>query len=124
MTKRVFELDDELFASARAELGTAGVSDTVRAALRHAVASSARAPGAMAGRRWTRKLDRQDRAGRRVAVVARYVIDTSGGRNRGLLTAVIASEHDLTVVHYDADFDIAGSVIEFPNRWVAPRGSL
>jgi Arc/MetJ family transcription regulator len=43
MTKRLIELDDELLASARAELGTEGVSDTVRAALRHAVASSARA---------------------------------------------------------------------------------
>jgi hypothetical protein len=41
-----------------------------------------------------------------------------------LLTAVIAAEHDLTVVHYDADFDIAGWVIGFAHRWVAPRGSL
>ena len=37
------------------------------------------------------------------------------GRHRAvgiadLLTAVIAAEHDLTVVHYDADFDVAGSV--------------
>lgn len=39
----MIELDDELLASARAELGTAGFSDTVRSALRHAVASSARA---------------------------------------------------------------------------------
>jgi predicted nucleic acid-binding protein len=51
------------------------------------------------------------------------------GRHRAvgmadLLTAVIAAEHDLTVVHYDADFDIAGSVIGFAHRWVAPRGSL
>ena len=43
MTTRLIDLDDELLASAEAELGTAGVSDTVRAALRHAVASSARA---------------------------------------------------------------------------------
>ena len=43
MTKRLIDLDDELLSSAKAELGTAGVSDTVRAALRHAVASSARA---------------------------------------------------------------------------------
>ena len=41
-----------------------------------------------------------------------------------LLTAVIAAEHDLTVVHYDADFDIAGAVIGFTHRWVAARGSL
>ena len=43
MTKRLIDLDDELLADAKAELGTAGVSDTVRAALRHAVARSARA---------------------------------------------------------------------------------
>ncbi len=51
------------------------------------------------------------------------------GRHRAvgiadLLTAVIAAEHNLTVVHYDADFDIAGSVIGFAHRWVAPPGSL
>ena len=43
MTKRLIDLDDELLASARTELGTSGVSDTVRAALRHAMASAARA---------------------------------------------------------------------------------
>jgi Arc/MetJ family transcription regulator len=43
MTKRLIELDDELLASARQELGTDGVSDTVRAALAHAAAAGARA---------------------------------------------------------------------------------
>ncbi|MCZ4552320.1 DUF2191 domain-containing protein [Gordonia rubripertincta] len=43
MTKRLIELDDDLLAAAQLELGTAGVSDTVRAALRHAAATSARA---------------------------------------------------------------------------------
>jgi len=43
MTKRLIDLDDELLASARTELRTSGVSDTVRAALRHATASAARA---------------------------------------------------------------------------------
>ena len=51
------------------------------------------------------------------------------GRHRAvgiadLLTAVLASEHSMTLVHYDADFDIAAEVIEFDNRWVAPRGSI
>ena len=51
------------------------------------------------------------------------------GRHRAvgiadLLTAVLASEHEQTLVHYDADFDIAGEVISFQSRWVAPRGSL
>ena len=43
MTKRLIDLDDELPASARTELGTSGVSDTVRAALRSATATAARA---------------------------------------------------------------------------------
>ncbi|MGV9710993.1 DUF2191 domain-containing protein [Gordonia sp. NPDC003424] len=42
MTKRLIDLDDDLLAAARAELRTTGVSDTVRAALRHTVTSSAR----------------------------------------------------------------------------------
>ncbi|RNI25254.1 PIN domain-containing protein [Flexivirga caeni] len=51
------------------------------------------------------------------------------GRHRAvgmadLLSAVLAGEHSLTLVHYDADFDIAAEVIDFENQWVAPRGSL
>src|SRR5690625_834101 len=51
------------------------------------------------------------------------------GRHRAvgiadLLTAVLTGEHQLTLVHYDADFDIAGEVITFKRQWVAPRGSL
>ena len=51
------------------------------------------------------------------------------GRHRAvgiadLLTAVLAGEHQLTLVHYDADFDIVGEVITFNRQWVAPRGSL
>jgi hypothetical protein len=29
----------------------------------------------------------------------------------------------VTIVHYDADFDIAADVLPFEHRWVAPRGS-
>jgi len=43
VTKRLIDLDDELLEAAKLELHTAGVSDTVRAALRHAAAASARA---------------------------------------------------------------------------------
>ena len=51
------------------------------------------------------------------------------GRHRAvgiadLLTAVLAGVHHLTLVHYDADFDIAGEVITFDHQWVAQRGSL
>jgi hypothetical protein len=30
----------------------------------------------------------------------------------------------LTVVHYDADFETAATVVAFEQVWVAPRGSL
>ena len=42
MTKRLIDLDDELLSSAHRELGSNGVSDTVRAALQHVAARSAR----------------------------------------------------------------------------------
>jgi Arc/MetJ family transcription regulator len=43
MTKRLIDLDDELLAAAQRELGTRGVRDTVRLALRQAATTSARA---------------------------------------------------------------------------------
>jgi predicted nucleic acid-binding protein len=51
------------------------------------------------------------------------------GRHRAvgiadLLTAVLAAQHRLTVVHYDSDFDTAAEVINFDHRWVATRGTL
>ncbi|MDQ2845601.1 MAG: PIN domain-containing protein [Actinomycetota bacterium] len=51
------------------------------------------------------------------------------GRHRAvgiadLLTAVLAGEHQLTLVHYDADFDIGAEVIDFDHRWVIERGAV
>lgn len=43
MTKRLIDIDDELLAAARAELGTTGIADTVRTALTLAAQRSARA---------------------------------------------------------------------------------
>jgi Arc/MetJ family transcription regulator len=43
MTKRLIDIDDDLLAEAQRELHTSGVSDTVRAALRQAADSTARA---------------------------------------------------------------------------------
>ncbi len=62
------------------------------------------------------------------AFAAQHVLAGSG-RHRavgiaGLLTAAVAAQHRLTVVHYDADFEIAAQVIDFDHRWVAERGTL
>jgi predicted nucleic acid-binding protein len=51
------------------------------------------------------------------------------GRHRAvgiadLLTAVLAAEHRATIVHYDADFEIAADVLEFEHRWVLSRGTV
>jgi Arc/MetJ family transcription regulator len=43
VTKRLIDLDDDLLEAAQRELGTSGVSDTVRVALRQAAAAAARA---------------------------------------------------------------------------------
>ena len=51
------------------------------------------------------------------------------GRHRAvgiidLLTAVLAAEHGVRIVHYDADFETAAEVLEFEHRWVLPRGTV
>jgi predicted nucleic acid-binding protein len=51
------------------------------------------------------------------------------GRHRAvgiadLLTAVQAAEHGLTILHYDADFEMAAEVLPFEQRWVLPRGTV
>jgi predicted nucleic acid-binding protein len=51
------------------------------------------------------------------------------GRHRSvgiadLLTSVLAGVNQLTVLHYDVDFEVAATVLEFEQRWVAARGTL
>lgn len=41
-----------------------------------------------------------------------------------LLIAACAERADLTVLHYDADFELISSVTGQPTRWVVPRGSV
>ncbi len=53
----------------------------------------------------------------------------ASGRHRAvgiadLLTAVIAHQHQVTVIHYDADFETAAAVLPFDHAWVVPRGSM
>jgi predicted nucleic acid-binding protein len=41
-----------------------------------------------------------------------------------LLLAATAERCALTVLHYDADFDLVSRLTSQPTRWVVPRGSL
>jgi len=41
-----------------------------------------------------------------------------------LLLAAVADVERLTILHYDADFDLIASVTDQPTEWVAPRGSI
>jgi len=40
-----------------------------------------------------------------------------------LLTAVLAAEHGLTVMHCDSDLGIAAETIDVESHWVASHGS-
>jgi predicted nucleic acid-binding protein len=53
----------------------------------------------------------------------------STGRHRAvgmadLLIATLADAHDVTLIHYDADFEIAAEVLPFRHRWALERGTI
>ena len=41
-----------------------------------------------------------------------------------LLLAAVAERHGVTLLHYDADFDLIAPLSSHPILWVAPRGSV
>jgi predicted nucleic acid-binding protein len=64
---------------------------------------------------------------------AREVYRVLGGRpgmpqrsvkHADLLIAAAAERAGLTLVHYDADYDVIAEITGQPVRWVAPRGSI
>jgi len=65
---------------------------------------------------WQAALDAQ----RRLARIGRH---RAVGMN-DLLVSVLAARHRLTVLHYDADYEVAATVIDFDQRWILPRGAL
>lgn len=53
---------------------------------------------------------------------------TKSGNHRSvpipdLVIAATAERHGVTVLHYDADFDVIAAVTGQPMRWVLPRGN-
>lgn len=62
------------------------------------------------------------------AIDAQFRLATMG-RHRSvgiadLLAATLAEAYGLTVVHYDSDFAMAATVLDFQHQWVATRGTL
>lgn len=41
-----------------------------------------------------------------------------------LLIAAVAERHRVTLLHYDADFDLIAETTGQPTQWVLPRGSI
>ena len=67
------------------------------------------------------------RAEDRAREVQRRLVET--GHHRGvqvpdLLVAALAEVEGLTVLHYDADFDLIAEVTGQSMEWVVPRGSI
>ncbi len=62
------------------------------------------------------------------ALGAQRALSQTGEHNKvdiiDLLTAAVASAHKLVVVHYDASFETAATVLTFQHRWVMPRGTI
>jgi predicted nucleic acid-binding protein len=40
------------------------------------------------------------------------------------LVAAVAEARDLTVLHYDADFERIADITRQPQLWIVPRGSI
>jgi predicted nucleic acid-binding protein len=47
-----------------------------------------------------------------------------GRKVPGLIIAAAAELADLTVLHYDHDFELIASVTSQPHEWIVPRGSI
>lgn len=41
-----------------------------------------------------------------------------------LMIAAVAERHQVSVLHYDSDYDLVADVTGQANRWVVPRGSV
>nr|MDT0659878.1 PIN domain nuclease [Micromonospora sp. DSM 115978] len=68
-----------------------------------------------------------DRGYQRAAEVQAELTDLGSHRSAGavdLLIAATAELHDLTLLHYDHDFEQISRVTGQPMKWVAPAGSV
>ena len=72
-------------------------------------------------------LDTDERDVQRALEVQRALAERSshrGAKLPDLLIAAVAERERITVLHYDADFDLIASVTDQPVEWVVPQGSV
>src|SRR6266705_2404632 len=145
MAKTLIDVDEEYLAAAQQALHTETKKDTVNAALRAVAALAAR-------RRDLRRLasgglpDLEDeqvlRADRDIGYEWlatrdedwRRSLDVQAALWRGgqiravgfpdLLIAAVAEREQVTVLHYDGDYDLIAKITGQPARWVVPRGTV
>lgn len=63
----------------------------------------------------------------RARAVQRQLVERGQHRSAGvadLLVAATADVEGLTVLHYDADFDLIAEITGQPCEWVVPRGTI
>lgn len=67
------------------------------------------------------------RAESRAREVQAALVERGQQRSAGvadLLIAATAETEDLTVLHYDADFDLIAEITGQPCEWIVPRGTI
>jgi predicted nucleic acid-binding protein len=72
-------------------------------------------------------LPTEDRDYARARAVGRRLADSGRHRAVGiadLVIAAVAERHRVTVLHYDADYDLIAEITGQPTQWVVPRGSV
>jgi predicted nucleic acid-binding protein len=72
-------------------------------------------------------LSTEDQDLRRACEVSSLLAETSRHRAVGiadLIIAAVAERHGVTVLHYDADYDLITDVTGQATEWVVPRGAV
>jgi predicted nucleic acid-binding protein len=126
MAKTLVEVDEEQLAAAQKVLKTETKKDTVNAALRQVTALAARRRDLQAHLLRAARPDRRRGNARRMAAVATHVANTSALAVGfpDLLIAAVAEREQVTLLHYNGDYDVIAEVTGQPMQWVVPRGTV
>lgn len=124
--KILVDVDDGALAEAAEAFGTTTEKDTGNVALREWAARLRRARAlAEHGPKWATSTIYSTSAhteGEPGRVTARDAHRSAGAVD--LLIAATAEAHNLSLLHYDRDYDQVSQVSGQPTRWLAPAGTL